>query len=92
MMLSVVPSGLAAFSATNVAAGETISASGSADSAAMIGAVAAAVGPVGAVYLEAYVPAQANNLAATMLVGGVHAAIGQATQVSEATYVAMDDM
>ena len=91
MGLSVIPAGLEAFSAANVSAAESISAAGSADSAAMLGAVGAALGPIGASYLGAYGPAQANNLAGTLLVGGVHAAIGAATTASKTAFVAMDD-
>jgi len=92
MVLSVVPIGLEAFSAANMAASESISAAGSADSAAMLGAAATALGPIGASYLAAYGPAQDNNLAGTLLVGGVHAAIGAATTASKAAYVAADDL
>jgi hypothetical protein len=92
MVLSVIPSGLEAFSAANTAAGESISSAGSADSAAMLGSVAAALGPIGVSYLAAYAPAQANNLAGTMLVGGVHAAIGGATAAANAAYLAADDL
>jgi hypothetical protein len=92
MSLSVIPAGLDAFSAANMSAGESISAAGSADSAAMLGAVAAALGPIGVSYLGAYGPAQANNLAGTLLVGGVHAAIGGATTASKAAYIATDNV
>ena len=57
----------------------------------MLGAVGAALGPIGSSYLGAYGPAQANNLAGTLLVGGVHAAIGGATTASKAAFVAMDE-
>jgi len=90
MVLSVVPVGLETFSMVNTAAGELISGAGSADSAAMLSAAAVALGPIGASYLAAYAPAQANNLASTLLVGGVHAAIGGATMASKAAYVAAD--
>jgi len=92
MLLSVVPVGLEVFSVANTAAGESISTAGSADAAAMLGAAAAALGPIGASYLAAYGPAQANNLAGTLLVGGVHAGIGVATMASKAAYVAADDV
>jgi hypothetical protein len=91
MVLSVVPAGLAAFAAINSAAGETISTSGSADSAAMLGAAAAAIGPIGASYLAAYGPAQANNLAATLLLGRVHSAIGAATEAANTSFVIADE-
>jgi hypothetical protein len=92
MVLSVIPAGLEVFSAANTAAAESISAAGSADSAAMLGAAAAALGPIGATYLAAYGPAQANNLAGTLLVGAVHSAIGGATTAAKAAYVATDDV
>ena len=47
-------------------------------------ATAAAVGPIGATYLAAYAPAQHANLTGTLLVGGVHAGIGAATQSARA--------
>jgi hypothetical protein len=90
MVLSVVPPGLAAFAAANTAAAEMISSAGSADSAAMLGAAAAALGPIGATFLAAYGPAQANNLAATLLVGGAHAGIGAATEASGESFSAVD--
>jgi hypothetical protein len=92
MVLSVVPPGLAAFAAANNAAAEMISSAGSADSAAMLGAAAAALGPIGAAFLGAYGPAQANNLAGTLLVGGVHAGISGATEASTASFIAADDV
>ena len=82
---------MAAFSAANKTAAATISAAGSADSEGMLGAVAAALGPIGASFLAAYAPAQANNLAATLLVGHVHAAIGGATDGSKAAIIAADN-
>jgi hypothetical protein len=91
MALSVDPSGVAEFAATNAAAAAKISGAGSADSAAMLNAAAVAVGPIGANYLAAYGPAQASNLAATLLVGAVHAAIGGATEASNTSFVATDN-
>jgi hypothetical protein len=91
MSLSVIPVGLEAFSAANMSAAESISAAGSADSATMLGAVAAALGPIGVSYLGAYGPAQSNNLAGTLLVGGVHAAIGEATTAAKVAYIAADN-
>jgi hypothetical protein len=92
MVLSVVPPALGAFAAANTVAAETISAAGSADSAAMLAAAAGALGPIGASYLAAYGPAQANNLAATQLVARVHAGIGAATEASNMSFVAADDV
>lgn len=92
MVLSVIPVGLEAFSAANTAAGESISEAGSVDSAGMLSAAAAALGPIGATYLAAYGPAQANNLAGTLLVGAAHAAISEATTASKVAYVAADNV
>ncbi len=86
-----VPAGMATFSAANVAASAAITTVGSADSAAMLSAAAAALGPIGALYLAAYGPAQANNLAGTLLVGGVHAGIGAATDASSSAIVAAEN-
>lgn len=69
-----------------------ISTAGSADSESMLAAAAAALGPIGASYLAAYGPAQAHNLAATLQVGHVHAAIGQATEAADTSFVATDDV
>jgi hypothetical protein len=91
MVLSVVPLQLAAFAAANSAAGSAISTAGSADSAALLSAAAAAVGPIGAAYLAAYGPSQASNLAGTLLVGGVHEAIGRATDASSTSFIATDN-
>jgi len=90
MNLSVVPAGLDAFSTVNTEAANLITESASADSGAMLGAVAAALGPIGATYLAAYGPAQMNNLSGTLMVAGVHAAIGEATSVSKAAYIVAD--
>jgi len=86
-----VPGAMEAFSAANQTAAATIAGAGSADSQGMLGAAAAALGPIGASYLAAYAPAQANNLAATLLVAGVHAAIGAGTDASEAAITAADN-
>jgi hypothetical protein len=91
MALSVTPPALAAFAAANDEAGEMISTVGSVNAPAMLGAVAAAVGPIGASYLAAYEPAQSNNLAATLMVGGAHEAIGAATGESSELFVAVDE-
>ena len=86
-----VPTSMEAFSAANQAASAVITSAGSADSAAMLNAAAAALGPIGALYLAAYGPAQANNLAGTLLVGGVHAGIGAATDASQSAIVSFDN-
>jgi hypothetical protein len=57
----------------------------------MLAAAAAALGPVGASYLAAFAPAQANNLAATLLVGQLHHAIGSGTQAFKATILASEN-
>jgi hypothetical protein len=82
MEFKAVTSGMGSFSATNKDAAVTISGAGSADSAAMLSSAAAALGPIGAEYLAAYAPAQANNLAATNLLARLHDAIGGATDGS----------
>jgi hypothetical protein len=89
-VFTAVPGAMAAFSAANKTAAATISAAGSADSEGMLGAVAAALGPIGASYLAAYGPAQANTLAATLLVAHVHEAISGGTDASQAAIVAAD--
>ena len=89
-VFAAVPSGLAAFSAANEAASTAITTAGSADSAAMLNTAATALGPIGAVYLMAYGPAQSNNLAGTLLVGGVHAGISAGTDASQSAIVAAD--
>lgn len=90
-VFSAVPEAMEAFSAANQAAAATISGAGSADSEGMLASAAAALGAIGAGYLAAYGPAQANNLAATMLVAHVHAAIGSGTGASQAAIVAADN-
>ena len=89
-VFAAAPDGLTAFSAANDAVSTAITTVGSADSAAMLGAAATALGPIGATYLAAYSPAQANNLAGTLLVGGVHAGIGAATDASKTAIVNTD--
>jgi hypothetical protein len=90
-VFAAVPDGMTAFSAATEAASTVITAAGSADSAAMLSAAAMALGPIGASYLTAYGPAQANNLAGTLLVGGVHAGISAATDTSKSAVVAADN-
>jgi hypothetical protein len=87
---AAAPAGMAAFSAANEAASTAITTAGSADSAAMLNTAAAALGPIGATYLMAYGPAQSNNLAGTLLVGGVHAGVSTATDASKSAIVAAD--
>jgi hypothetical protein len=88
--LTVVPAHLDDFSAVSDAAAATIEAAGSADSSALLAAVAAALGPIGAGYLSAYAPAQASNLAGTLLVSAVHAGVKAATDSSKSSFVATD--
>lgn len=90
MTLSVDPAQLAAFAAANHDAAQSISAAASADSAAMMGAVAAALGPIGATYLAAYAPAQENNLTGALMVGQAHDDIGAATEAANASFRAAD--
>ncbi|WP_101949777.1 hypothetical protein [Mycobacterium sp. 3519A] len=89
-LFAAVPPGMEAFSAANEAASAAITTAGSADSAAMLQAAAAALGPIGATFLMAYGPAQSNNLAGTLLVGGVHAGVSAATDASQSAIVASD--
>lgn len=89
-VFAAVPNGMEAFSSVNQTASGIITAVGSADSAAMLNTAAAALGPIGALYLAAYGPAQASNLAGTLLVGGVHAGVGAATSASKSAVVAAD--
>jgi hypothetical protein len=89
-VFAAVPDGMAEFSTANETASSLITAAGSADSAAMLNSAAAALGPIGALFLAAYGPAQANNLAGTLLVGGVHAGVGAATAASKAAIVSAD--
>jgi hypothetical protein len=83
---------LEVFVAANAAAGQIISASGSVDSEEMLSAAAAAVGPIGAGYLAAYGPAQANNLASTLLVADAHTGIGAVTDASRMSFIAADSV
>jgi hypothetical protein len=92
VVFSVISPGLGAFAGVNGVAGESIAAVGSADSAAMLEAAAVAIGPIGAGYLAAYGQAQASILAATLLVGRVHEAIGGATDAASMSFVAADDL
>ena len=91
MTLSVIPQALTAFAAANSEAGELITTAGSADASGMLGAAAAALGPIGATYLAAYVPAQGNNLASTLMVGAAHRMIAAATDQAAASFVAADE-
>ncbi|MCT7659710.1 hypothetical protein [Mycobacterium deserti] len=85
------PAGMAAFADATEAASAVITTVGSADSAAMLAAAAGALGPIGATYLAAYGPSQANNLAGTLLVGGVQAGVSSATAASKSAVVAADN-
>ena len=58
----------------------------------MLGSAAAALGPIGANYLAAYAPAQANNLASTKLLAYLHAALGGATDGSVKAIVGNEDV
>lgn len=90
-VFTAVPVAMEAFTATHHATGATITSVAAADLEAMLSAAAVALGPIGAGYLAAYAPAQANNLAAAILLGQVHHGIGAATEASEATVVASDN-
>jgi hypothetical protein len=91
-VFAAVPSGMEEFSAASEAASAAIISAGSADSEAMLNAAAVALGPIGATYLMAYGPAQSNNLAGTLLVGGVHAGVSAATDASKSAIVATDSV
>src|SRR5262249_5364144 len=90
VVLSVVPSALAAFAVANTEAAQLISTSVSADAEALLAAAAAALGPIGASYLATFGPAQAHNLAATQQLAGVHAAIAGAVEAAKSSFVATD--
>lgn len=79
-----------AFSAGHKAWSAHLASVGAADSEAMLNAAGTALGPIGAVFLAAYAPAQASNLAATLEVAQVHAALGVGTDVAKATVVASE--
>jgi hypothetical protein len=91
MVLSVNAAEIEGFAATNEAVAEMISVAGSADSAAMLAAASAALGPIGAAYLGAYAPAQANNLAGTLLVAAAHRAISASAQAVKTSFVSTDN-
>lgn len=88
--LTALPTAMETISATAAGAGQMISAAGTYDAMAMQASVLGAVGPIGAVFLGAFAPAQANNQAATLMLGALHAAIGGATEVSKSGYVNVD--
>jgi hypothetical protein len=87
----VVPEVLNAHAAVHHATGATYQAAGSANHAAHSAAAAAAVGPIGAHYLAAYVPAQANNLTATSQHAHGHHAHGAWHSATSAAFVATDN-
>jgi hypothetical protein len=89
-VFQAVPEAMTAFTAAHLTAAATISGAGTADSEGMLAAAAAALGPIGVIFLAAYGPAQANNLAATLQVAQVHAAIGGGTAMSKAAAIASD--
>jgi hypothetical protein len=91
MALTVIPPGLEAFAAANAAAAQAVAAAGSVDDAANLASAAAALGPIGAEYLAAYGPAQANNFTATLAVAQLHAAIGVATEAAKASFITTDN-
>jgi len=91
MAFTVVPPGLEAFSAANAAAAETVAAAGSADAESNLASATAALGPIGAGFLAAYGPAQANNFTATLAVSQLHAALAAATEAAKASFVATDN-
>jgi hypothetical protein len=87
----MIPAGVEVFTGVQEAASAAIMAAGSADLAGMTSAAATAIGPLGAVpYIAPYAGAQASNVAATMMVGGVHAGIGVASEASKVSTIATD--
>ena len=86
-----VPAAVSAFAATSNAAGDTVISAASADSEAMNASLAAALGPIGAVYLAAHVPAQANCLTAALQVGAVYHGSACATEAFNASTIAADN-
>lgn len=85
--------GMEGFTSTAGFTGSTICVAGSADAAAMNGAVGEAMGPLGcAVFVPSFSLAMASNLAGTLLVGGCHVAIGGATEASKLGYIATDSV
>jgi len=89
-IFAMVPAGMTAVAADNQTASAAITTAGSADSAAMLNAAAVALGPIGAVFLAAFGPAQSNNLVGTLLVGVLHAGIAAGTEASRAAAVSSD--
>lgn len=91
--LGMLPAGVEGFVGVQEAVSAAIMAAGSADMAAMTSAAATAIGPLGAVpYIAPYAGAQASNVAGTMMVGGVHAGIGVASEAAKVLTVATDTL
>jgi hypothetical protein len=90
-VFAAVPGAHEAVAAAHHAAGAAHHAAGSAHSEAHLCAAAAALGPIGANFLAHYAPAQANCLAATMLVGDVYHALGAGTQAHKAVTICFDN-
>lgn len=80
-----------AFATKEHVAASGVSAAGSADLAAMVGAAAATLGLSGASSLAVYARPRANNFPATRLVVDVLAAIGDASESSEPVIAAADN-
>lgn len=88
--LNVVPAAVDALAATATGAGEMINAAGAFNAAEFMAEAMTAIGPLGAVYLAALAPAQANNQASTLLLGALHTSLGAALESSKATFIAAD--
>lgn len=86
-----VPAAITGFSAAVQAAGDAIVGAASADWEAAAAAAATALGPIGATYLAAHVPAQGNCVAKALEVGHLHHAIACATDGANASFVAADN-
>lgn len=89
-VFAAAPGAHEAFAAMHHTVGDTHYTAGSVDSGAHLGAAGAALGAIGAPFLAAHAPAQANCLAATMLVGDAYHGLGTGAQVHKAATVAFD--
>jgi hypothetical protein len=88
----VVLSALEGSASANAIADEAIPTAGTIAREAMLRAVRAALDPIGMTYFAAYGSAQTNNRTAALRVGGVHNAIGAATESSRAPHFVADNV
>jgi ABC-type enterobactin transport system permease subunit len=89
--LLVVPPALAALSGAHEVAAAAVSDAAAVDSQAMLAAVMAAVGPIGASYLAAFAPTLGKHLHATSQLALLHAAASGATDASMSAFAAVDN-